>query len=451
MNNQQSTLEKVNGWIKNSVGLKLITITILMLLLLIPASMIKSIISERENMNQSVLNEVSQKWAGKQQINGPILCIPLVYEYVVEDDKEEAKTITRTKHLYILPEQLSINGKIEPEKLKRGIYEVVVYRSALDVSGKYKLNFKIDREGLKEIKYDKAFLTVGISDLRGIEDEIVLNWGKQKLDIQPGSKLSDMVSSGVSIDLPNLKEQINQSIDFSFQLNLQGSQNLSFIPLGSTTEVNLQSSWSSPSFNGNFIPDSREVNDSGFTAKWKVLQLNRNYPQTWVSKNLYKEMQYSALGVDLIMPLDDYQKSMRSSKYAAMTIALIFLIFFLVEILNGRKIHPFQYALVGFALCLFYILLISISEHSNFNIAYIISAGITSLMILLYAKSVFKSNKFTGVLSATVLGIYGFLFITLQLADYALLMGSIGLALILGITMYFTRNINWYKLNMKTE
>ena len=451
MNDQQSTLEKVNGWIKNSVGLKLITITILMLLLLIPASMIKSIISERENLNQSVLNEVSRKWAGKQQINGPVLCIPLVYEYVIEDEKAGTKTITKTKHLYLLPEQLSINGKIEPEKLKRGIYEVVVYRSALNISGNYKLNLKIDPEGLKEIKYDKAFLTVGISDLRGIEDEIVLNWGKQKLDIQPGSKLSDMISSGVSIDLPNVKEQVDQSIDFSFQLNLQGSQNLSFIPIGSTTEVDLQSSWSSPSFNGNFIPDTREVSDSGFTANWKILQLNRNYPQTWVGKNMHKAMQYSALGVDLIMPLDDYQKSMRSAKYAAMTIALIFLIFFLVEILNGRKIHPFQYALVGLALCLFYILLISISEHSNFNIAYLISASLTSLMILVYAKSIFKSNKFTGILSATVLGIYGFLFVTLQLADYALLMGSIGLALILGITMYFTRNINWYKLNMETE
>ncbi|MBN2598483.1 MAG: cell envelope integrity protein CreD [Marinifilaceae bacterium] len=447
MNNTQSPFDKVNSWIKNSVGLKLGTITILMLLLLIPASMIKSIISEREMLNQSVLNEVSQKWAGKQQINGPILTIPLTYEHSSEDNK----TITETKYLYILPEKLNINGDIEPEKLKRGIYEVVVYKSILDFKGQFKPNTKIDQNGLKEINYDKAFLTVGISDLRGIKDQITLNWGNQKLDVQAGSKLNDMISSGISIDLPDLREQINSNIDFSFQLNLQGSQNLSFIPLGSTTKVKLSSTWSSPSFNGNFLPDNREVSDEGFSADWKILQLNRNYPQTWIDKNMRNEMLYSALGVDLIMPLDDYQKSMRSSKYAVMTIALIFLVFFLVEILNGRKIHPFQYTLVGLALCLFYILLISISEHSNFNIAYLISAGITSLMILIYAKSVFKSRKFTGVLTATILGIYGFLFVTLQLADYALLMGSIGLALILGVTMYFTRNINWYKLNMKTE
>lgn len=447
MNNTQSPFDKVNSWIKNSVGLKLGTITILMLLLLIPAGMINSIISEREALNQSVLNEVSQKWAGKQQINGPILTIPLLYEYELEDDK----ITNKTKYLYLLPKQLTITGKIEPEKLKRGIYEVVVYRSALQVSGQYNLKIKIDENHLKEIKYDEAFLTVGISDLRGIKDQITLNWGKQKLDVQPGSKLNNMISSGISINLPDLSEQINTDINFSFNLNLQGSQNLSFIPIGSTTKVNLSSTWSSPSFNGNFLPDNREVSDEGFSANWKILQLNRNYPQSWVDKNMSNEMQYSSLGVDLIMPLDDYQKSMRSSKYAVMTIALIFLVFFLVEIMNGRKIHPFQYTLVGLALCLFYVLLISISEHSNFNIAYLISAGITSLMIIIYAKSVFKSGKFTGVLSVTILGIYGFLFVTLQLADYALLMGSIGLALILGITMYFTRNINWYKLNLETE
>ena len=162
-------------------------------------------------------------------------------------------------------------------------------------------------------------------------------------------------------------------------------------------------------------------------------------------------MQESSFGVDLIKPIDDYQKSLRSAKYAAMAIALTFLIFFLVEILNKKKIHPFQYALVGLALCLFYILLVSISEHSNFNIAYGISSVGIVVMISLYSLSVFKKLNLSLILISTLCGIYGFLFVTLQLADYALLMGSIGLLLILGLTMYFTRNINWYKLNMETE
>jgi len=447
MNTEQSPFEKLNRWLKQSVGLKLMTITILMLLLLIPASMIKSIIQEREVLNKSVLNEVSSKWAEGQQINGPILTIPLVYEY----QKDENKIITKTKHLYILPENLKVTGDIEPNKLKRGIYEVVVYRSKLKVTGNFDLKGKINQANLKEIQYDKAFLTVGISDLRGIEDQIIVNWDKEKLSVEPGSKLVDLVNSGISIDLPNLTDQMNKKVDFSFDLNLQGSQNLSFVPVGSTTEVNLNSPWSSPSFNGNFIPKNRKIDDSGFKASWKVLLLNRNYPQSWVDHNFSSKLMSSSFGVDLIMPLDDYQKSMRSAKYAAMTIALIFLVFFLVEIMNGRRIHPFQYTLVGLALCLFYVLLISISEHSNFNIAYLISAGISSLLILLYSRSVFQSAKFTGILSATILGIYTFLFVTLQLADYALLMGSIGLTVILGITMYFTRNINWYKLQVKSE
>ena len=447
MNTEQSPFEKLNRWLKQSVGLKLMTITILMLLLLIPASMIKSIIQEREVLNKSVLNEVSSKWAEGQQINGPILTIPLVYEY----QKDENKIITKTKHLYILPENLKVTGDIEPNKLKRGIYEVVVYRSKLKVTGNFDLKGKINQANLKEIQYDKAFLTVGISDLRGIEDQIIVNWDKEKLSVEPGSKLVDLVNSGISIDLPNLTDQMNKKVDFSFDLNLQGSQNLSFVPVGSTTEVNLNSPWSSPSFNGNFIPKNRKIDDSGFKASWKVLLLNRNYPQSWVDHNFSSKLMSSSFGVDLIMPLDDYQKSMRSAKYAAMTIALIFLVFFLVEIMNGRRIHPFQYTLVGLALCLFYVLLISISEHSNFNIAYLISAGVSSILILLYSRSVFQSAKFTGILSVTILGIYAFLFVTLQLADYALLMGSIGLTVILGITMYFTRNINWYKLQVKSE
>lgn len=150
----------------------------------------------------------------------------------------------------------------------------------------------------------------------------------------------------------------NKKVNFEFLLSLRGSQNMSFVPIGSTTEVNLSSSWESPSFNGNFLPDKREISSDGFKANWLILQLNRNFPQSWVETDQSTKMKEAAFGVDLIIPLDDYQKSMRSAKYSIMTIALTFLVFFLVEILNKRKIHPFQYILVGLSLCLFYILLV---------------------------------------------------------------------------------------------
>ena len=446
MNTENTLIEKVNSFIKTSVTLKLLTITILMLLLLIPAAMIRSIIQERESLNTEATNEVSSKWADAQQINGPILTIPLIYEFEVENKKT-----TTTKYWHLLPENLNIDGNIVPEKLKRGIYEVVVYRSNLNVSGDFNISPRPDPQNLKEIQYDQAFLTIGITDLRGIQNQINLNWNGKNLYVQPGSKLTDIIYSGITIDTPDLREQANQNIAFDYTVNLQGSKNLSFIPVGNTTNVKLKSTWPSPSFNGNFLPDDREISEDGFTAFWSVLQLNRNYPQTWIGDGNKQQMQESSFGVDLIKPIDDYQKSLRSAKYAAMAIALTFLIFFLVEILNKKKIHPFQYALVGLALCLFYILLVSISEHSNFNVAYGISSVGIVVMISLYSLSVFKKLNLSLILITTLCGIYGFLFVTLQLADYALLMGSIGLLLILGLTMYFTRNINWYKLNMETE
>jgi inner membrane protein len=438
-------LEKVNSMIRNSIMLKLLIITTLMLLLLIPASMIQSIIYEREQMNNNAINEVSAKWANSQQINGPILSIPLVYEY-----EKDGKAYRRTEILKVLPETLKINGIVDPEKLRRGIYEVVVYKSDLDLAGDFDLKLDIDSTNLKEIQYQNAYLNIGISDLRGIQNKIEFHWGEDNLAVEPGTKISTILRSGINIKLPNLKDQIGDKVNFQFKLDLQGSQNLSFIPLGSSTEVNLQSSWNSPSFNGNFLPDARSVSDSGFSAEWSILQLNRNFPQSWTKSISNETLESAAFGMDLLLPLDDYQKSLRSAKYASMTIALTFLIFFLVEVLNQRKIHPLQYALVGISLILFYTLLVSISEHSNFNLAYGISTLGVVAMISLYSISIFKKAKVVLLLTLILGGIYGFLFVTLQLADYALLMGSIGLSIILGGTMYFTRNIDWYKLNFET-
>jgi len=446
MNTENKSFEKAHNLVRNSVTLKVVTITIMVLLLLIPTEMVKSIIGERETLNYAATNEVGSKWAGPQQLNGPILTIPVVYEVVNADQKSEV-----VKYWHILPEELKIDGTIQPEKLRRGIYEVVVYKSKCSFTGKFDLNKSIDRNGLNEIRYDQAFLTLGITDLRGIKDEIVLNWNDEKLKVKPGSTLSDLIYSGVTIDLPDLSDNLQNKIDFDFALNLQGSQSMSFVPLGNTTEVNLTSNWPSPSFDGNFLPDSREVSATGFTANWKILQLNRNILQSWVYGDQRENLNNAAFGADLILPLDDYQKSMRSAKYSVLTIALTFLIFFLVEILNRRKIHPFQYTLVGLALILFYVLLISISEHTNFNVAYFISTVAIVSMVSLYSMSIFKLRKFTMILTTILAAIYGFLFVTLQLEDYALLMGSIGLTIILGATMYFTRKINWYQLNFESQ
>jgi len=250
-----------------------------------------------------------------------------------------------------------------------------------------------------------------------------------------------VVDSGVSVKVP----ATGLSNTFSLELNLNGSQGLNFIPLGRETNVNLASNWASPSFKGVFLPDSREVTDNGFKADWKVLHLNRNYPQEWAG-NAPSSVGESAFGVELLIPVDEYQKSMRSIKYAIMLIALTFLIFFFVEVLNSRRIHPIQYILVGLALCIFYLLLLSISEHLNFNKAYIISSIATILLITAYTKTVFKSNRLTSLQSLVLVILYGFMYLLIQLEDYAILIGSIGLFIVLAIVMYISRKIDWYNI-----
>jgi len=430
--------------LKNSVLFKLVIITVLMLLLLIPTSMIKDIIKEREQLSEVARDEVSEKWAGSQQLNGPILSIPLIY---VEESSEELKQIEKTIH--ILPENLKISGDVTPQKLKRGIYEVVVYKSDLKVSGNFNLHGLIDTTHLKSIQYKEAFVTIGISDLRGIKNRIKLHLNDTVYEVKPGSKIPNEVGSGVIAQTTALDAPMN--IDFNYQLNLNGSKEIEFIPSGGNTEVDIRSNWQSPSFKGKFLPDSREVGDSGFTANWKILQLNKDLPSAWINENIAGKMQDAAFGFDLIFPLDDYQKSIRSAKYAVLTIALTFLTFFLVEITNKRKIHPFQYALVGLAICLFYILLVAVSEHSNFNWAYLISGASVIGLIVLYSLSIFHRKRLSALLLLVMTALFGFLFVTLQMEDFALLMGSVGLLIIFAITMYSTRNIDWYNINVDAK
>lgn len=427
----KTILEQANSWARNSVTLKLAIVCILTLLLLIPSSMIQSIIGERESLHEQAVSEISASWAQSQQISGPILSVPLNYRDGTQ------------RLLHLLPETLDIDGSVDPENLRRGIYDIIVYRSQLALKGTFKPQHDLDSAEIQRVAWDQAFITLGISDLRGIEDEVYLQWHDQKLTFTAGSNIPKIISSGITTPVSLIA---NSPIAFNINLRLQGSQSMSFLPLGNITAVTLESPWSSPSFQGTFLPDQRQVNAGGFNAHWKILQLNRNYPSSWIGDEQAAELQESAFGVDFMAAIDDYQKSMRMSKYAVMTIALTFLAFFLVEILNGKSIHPFQYSLVGLALCLFYILLVSISEHSNFELAYLISSLAIVVMITLYMATAFKSLKLTVYLASTLCSMYGFMFVIMQLTDYALLIGSIGLFLILGATMYFTRKIDWYRV-----
>lgn len=433
--------KRKNRWANDSIASKSVIIILMILLLQLPTALIKRMIDERDGLREQTVTEVSSKWANEQELIGPILSIPVYYNKM--NDDKELNTVKTYFHL--MPEDLNIDGSVDTETLKRGIYEVVVYNSFLDFKGHFEWSDRINYfENIKSIDYDNALLTIGISDLRGLRDRVRPVWNGETLSVESGSIFPSIIKSGITVQLPNIASIVEEGAAFNFKLNLQGSKQLSFVPIGKLTTTTLDSPWSSPSFNGSFLPYDRNLTDDGFTAEWKVLQLNRSIPQSFWGSGKQPSLTQSNYGVELMMPLDDYQKSMRSVKYGLLTIALTFLVFFLVEVLNKQRIHPFQYGLVGLALCLFYVLLLSISEQLNFNIAYVISTFGIVTMIAMYSLSIFNLKKITGILILVMSSVYSFLFVILQLADYALLMGSVGLTIILGLTMYLTRNINWY-------
>lgn len=425
-------------------------IFLIALLLLIPAAMIQNLIREREFTQQEAINEVSSRWSEAQTITGPVLSIPY-FRYIKQRNPEtDTERMVQVKdYLHLLPEELNISGDIEPERRYRGIYEVVVYKSALNYTGKFKTQAIKDMDiPLKDIQFDMAFITIGINDLRGIESQITMNWNGEPMTFNSGTVSNDVIQNGIHTQVA-LKNGETSLYEFDFYLDMKGSRYLYFVPAGKTTSVHIKSNWNNPSFTGAFLPINREINENGFTANWKVIHLNRNYPQLWTGSQY--NVSESAFGVDLLLPVDSYQKSMRTAKYAILFIALTFMVFFFVEIMNHKFIHPVQYILVGLALVLFFALLLSISEHLAFNMAFILSALGTIAVVTGYVKAILKSNQLTSVISGMLIVLYGFIFVLIQLQDYALLIGSIGLFIILATVMYFSRKIDWYNIYKTTN
>jgi inner membrane protein len=263
----------------------------------------------------------------------------------------------------------------------------------------------------------------------------------------PFARESNIALSGISSAV-QIYDEGKGKYNFHFESNLKGSESLNIVPVGKTTKVMLNSNWGNPSFIGAFLPDKRVVNEKGFSASWKVLHLNRDFPQQWTG-NAPETMTQSSFGVNLITPNDNYQQSSRSVKYAILIIALVFMAFFFIEILNNKRVHPFNYILIGLALCIFYTLLLSISEFLIFNISYLIASFLTICLVFLYSKSIFQNTQLSGLVALVMLTLYGFIFVIIQLEDTALLIGSIGLFAILSITMYISRRINWQNVGLK--
>ena len=442
MENQEpssSTPHRISNWLRKSLLVKLGSIGFLVLLLMLPNAMIRELITERQFRQSEAIRSVSQSWGAPQRIIGPVLSIPFT-SWVQQDDGKKT-ALKQTAHF--LPSQLDIDGGIDHQIRQKGIYDVILYQSELQIRGTFlRPDFTNMQVQPEDVHWDQAKLSLGISGMTGIKNTINLDWGGQELRMEPGTAYPALLTSGVSIGVPlNVP---TESYAFSIPLTVKGSDFLEFEPVGKETKVSLKSGWPSPSFEGAFLPDPREVKADGFTASWQILDLNRNYPQSW--KNETFHFGESAFGVRLVKPVDEYLKNERSAKYAILVIGLTFLIYFFFEVLRKFHIHPFQYFLVGLALSVFYLLLLSLSEQIGFDMAYLAASVATVGLIAGYSASFLKSTMLTIQLTLLLALIYGFIFIVLQLEDYALLAGSVGIFAALAAVMYYSRRVDWYSI-----
>ena len=422
-----------NKWYQ-SLTIKLVLLAILGLFLLVPLQMIKQIILERQLNAEKVKKEISEQWAAKQCFSGPVINIPV---RTIQSAGNE-KSITRLWH--ILPENLNISGNIIPEIRYRGIYKSVVYDSELKITGYFIIP---DEDVLKghEVLYNEAYFTVGISDNRGLKGKIILKTDSAELEAIPGVRDNDIFQSGITFLSPVLNPGKKVSLDMT--INLSGSEGLLLTPLGKLTFAHLQSEWSSPSFNGSFLPVKRSVNEKGFTADWEVTHLNRNYPQSWTG-SAFQPLE-SSFGLDLFQPVDHYQKSWRSSRYGILFIALTFLVLIFLEVTRKEVIHIFHYFLVSLGLVLFFSLLNSLSEQIGFNLSYLVSSIATILMISFFTGTIFREKKTAFIVFGMLVILYSFIFVLLTLNDYAYLAGNIGLFLLLAVIMKLASNMEIFK------
>lgn len=432
---------------RNRLSIKISLIGALILLLLIPVSMVENLIQEREITASSAIHEVQDKWSKAQNIIGPILTIPY-YDKIQETsaDGKEVKIKNVMNRLHILPETLEISGDVQTSELKRGLYEIVVYNAPVELKGKFILPEELsDKFNIKDLSLDNAVVNIGLSDLRGISEQVEMQWNGKTLVFNPANADNGLSGYSISTLVPtdSLFSSPSHTVEFSIKFRIKGSESIRFAPLGKTTSVQLTSNCTTPSFTGAFLPESREVTESGFKSNWQILYLNRNYPQILEGNRSVSYIEESTFGADLLLPVQQYQKSMRSIKYAFLIIILTFVVSFFAEIMQKKNIHPFQYLLVGLALCIFYILLVSISEHLNFTLSYFISAFMTVIMLTCYMLGVLKIRKTAFTIGALLTALYIYIFILIQMEIYALLAGSIGLFLILGTIMYYSQKINW--------
>jgi inner membrane protein len=437
------------GIIEQARGSQLLRIGLISMLaaiLLIPVGMIDGVITERRDRRVEAVREVTAIWGERQTVVGPVLVVPYLARVSERDKDGITKTRIETRHASFLPESLRTDGGLKCETRYRGIYKVPVYSADLDISGAFARpdvsSLSID-EG--SVLWDRAYLALRVSDARAIMNRASLRWNGEDTPFLPGVGEFGGVAAGINV--PMKGRLSGGRFEFSTHLTLNGSEELYFAPFGKETEVEITSNWGSPGFLGNWLPVERNISAKGFRAKWNIPYLGRNYPQQWRSDaGMDESVPASCFGIRFIPALDQYAMAKRSTKYGILFILLTFVTLWLFELVAGVRIHPIQYLLVGAGLALFFLLEISFAEHMGFAPSYLIATLLVTSLIYCYCRFVLGGVRRSAVLGSIVLFLYGYLYVLLMNQDFALLIGSLCLFLVLAAVMFITRKIDWYSL-----
>ena len=436
-------------WLQGATP-KVLGIGFLALLMLVPLGLVNGLVHEREGRAQEAVDQIAARWGSRQNLGGPVLVVP-----VRQAQRKGAALVTFETREYLLPDQLSIRAELVPEVRRYGMYEAVVYLAQIRVEGRFLPEdlALLEGEG-RQVQWSRAQLRVPVSDVRGIRRVSALHLEGRELAFGPDpGGVGD--SAAISVPL-GLDEAAAAPIGFvfGFELTLAGSEQLAVLPLARQTDVQMQSVWPNPGFDGAFLPATRTLDASGFKASWQVLDLNRPIARHWDEAEAEAgrlRLADSAFGVSLVQRVGAYQQNVRTGKYGVLFVALTFVVFFLFEVLRKLRVHPVQYLLVGAALCTFYVVLLALSEQIGFALAYLAAAAATIGLIGGYASVVLSARR-AGFTLALLLGlVYALLYGLVQSEDYALLMGSLALLIAVAALMYLTRWVDWYAMGSGSE
>lgn len=436
---------------KRSVMWKIAIIVLLILGLLIPLSMVSGVIEERQGRKLAVTNEIGATWGETQTIVGPVLVVPYKTQTTYIDENHKTLTRSTTDYAYLLPKQLNVKTSLASSIRYRAIYKSVVYTSTISGQGQFDLNdlheLKIPQEN---INWKDTFVLLNVPQPKSIQAAPAFSWSGKSAEFLPGTRGTGLFTTGLYANVAC--QPATPIIPFSLKLALKGSEGFSLVPIGKQNKLDIVADWPSPSFTGNISPSARTIDKKGFTATWEIPYFARNYPQAFSAnpindnEKLRKSLMDSQVGVSLFEPVDFYHQSERATKYGILFLVLTFATYFLFEVITKTRLHPFQYLLIGCALCLFYLILVAFSEFVGFGWSYVIGSISIITSITLYSQAIIgKARKGAPLLIAGLLGaLYGYLYVLLQLEDASLLFGTIGLFLVLAVIMYVTRNIDWY-------